>query len=335
MNEMKISVIIPAYNAADTIEGTVASLRAQNFDGMEIIIVDDGSMDTTAAVCRSLASSTEGIRLLTKENGGVSSARNAGLDVACGEYVMFVDADDILRPGALSCMYVPGMDLIAGGFEKVCGNQVTYSCIPSDEGEYDGAAAICTFLDAMISRRDCYLLNSSCFKLYRRTLLEESGLRFDESLHYGEDKMFVMNFLCHVEKVKAVKSVIYTYVTRGGSLSSDESSDRHLERLFALMEAYHPVLERLCGRFGQSVRLSELYHTDMIGRYVFRILTQFIKRRSSLLTRENIETLYRYMSQDRKLGLFNVRIAQIPNILLYMIGRPSFSEKVYRLISRR
>lgn len=334
MKNIKISVIIPAYNAAYTIARAVGSLQIQDFDAIEIIIVDDGSTDDTYAISEELADSDMRITIIRKENGGVSSARNAGLGIARGEYVMFMDSDDVLHPDALGKMYAPGFDLISGGFEKIIGSTLTYSCVPSTAGEFIGDCAMGHFFDAMIAKKHCYLLNSSCFKLYRRTLVEELGLRFNTNLDYGEDKMFVMNFLCCVQKAKTVSAVVYSYIIREGSLSSDESSDKHLEGLIRLMEVYQPVLARLNERFC-SRRLSSLYHTDLVGRYVFRVLTQFVKRKSDILTNDNIQLLYDYMSKDDQLGLFNVRFAQIPNVILFHIGNVEFSQKIYKLISRR
>lgn len=335
MKNIKISVIIPAYNAEHTIARAVGSLLVQDFNQIEIIIVDDGSTDETYAVCEELAASDMRISVIRKENGGVSSARNAGLDVARGEYVMFLDSDDVLRADALEKMYCAGFDLVVGGFEKVVGSSVIYSCTPAVSDRFTDPSALCRFLDSVIARKHCYLLNSSCFKLYRRSLLTETGLRFDTGLSYGEDKMFVMNFLLHVEKARSVSSVVYSYVIRDGSLSSDESSDMHIERLLSLMNAYAPVLARLSDRFSASKRISSLYHTDMVGRYVFRILTQFVKRDSSHMTKENMELLYEYMDKDAGLSIFNVRIAQIPNVILYRIGNVELSMKFYRCISRR
>lgn len=334
MKNIKISIIIPAFNAADTIARAVGSLLVQDFESIEIILVDDGSTDETYAICEELSASDMRITVIRKENGGVSSARNAGLDVARGEYVMFLDSDDVLHPDAIGKMYAPGFDFISGGFEKVVGSVLTYSCVPAATGEFIGDCAMGRFFDVMIAKKHCYLLNSSCFKLYRRTLLERLGLRFNAGLDYGEDKMFVMNFLCHVERARTVSSVVYSYIIREGSLSSDESSDRHLEGLIRLMKAYQPVLACLNERF-LSKRLASLYHTDMVGRYVFRILTQFVKRQSDLLTIDNLQLLYDYMAKDDRLGLFNVRFAQIPNVILYRIGNVGLSLKIYKLISRR
>ena len=97
-NDVHISVIIPVYNAADSIRNTVDGLMMQDFLSFEVVLVDDGSTDGSSMVCDDLASVYEGVRVIHKPNGGVSSARNAGLDAASGEYVMFLDADDVLKP---------------------------------------------------------------------------------------------------------------------------------------------------------------------------------------------------------------------------------------------
>lgn len=334
-NRIKISVIIPVYNASHLVARAVDSVLLQEYDGYEIIIVDDGSTDDTAVVCEELASNDMRIRFMHKENGGVSSARNAGIESARGEYVMFLDADDAIHTGALEKMYMPGMDLVVAGFQKVMNSSVLCSFRPSDTDVYDNDEELCDFFDNVIARKHCYLLNSSCFKLFRRSLLCETGLRFDESLDYGEDKMFVMNFLRHVKKARTVSSVLYSYILQPGSLSSDETSDAHLVKISSLLESYVPVLNELASRYEGSDRLARLYHTDVVGRYVFRFLTQFVKRKSDLLTDSMLEKLYGYMSQDRNLGLFGVRVAQIPNYLLFRIGNVKFSQRIYRLLSRR
>ena len=95
---MDISVIVPVFNLEDYIEKSIRSIQMQRFSStMEIIIVDDGSNDDSLSVANRIAENDQRIRVITQKNAGVSAARNAGLDVACGEYVVFVDGDDILR----------------------------------------------------------------------------------------------------------------------------------------------------------------------------------------------------------------------------------------------
>jgi hypothetical protein len=223
--------------------------------------------------------------------------------------------------------------MILGGFAKLQEMSVVESYKPSAEMEYRDVNEVANFLDRTITRKHSYLLNSACFKLFRLSIIRDNGIRFDEELRYGEDKMFVFTFLSHVNKILTVPDIVYDYILQPESLSSDLTSDNHLSQLFLLLERYRPVLEVLKSRFPSSIRLAELYHVDFIGRYVCRILTVFARGKSSLMTESNISTLYSYMSEDNRLGLFSLRPGQIVNILLYKIGKPSFTMAFYRFTS--
>lgn len=329
-----ISVIIPVYNARDYVEESVHSVLRQKCCNVEIILVDDGSTDDSASVCEAVASNDGRVKIIRKANGGVSSARNLGLKYASGKYVMFLDADDLLRDNALSLMYEDGWDMILGGFSKISGHTLVESHMPSSSTGYSGVESINGFLDSVIDRKNSYLLNSSCFKLFRRELIERYGLSFDEGLRYGEDKMFVFSFLCHALRIKTIDKVVYDYMIHPDSLSSDLVSDAHLNDVFLLMERYVPLLASLGERYPFSVRLASLYHVDLIGRYVFRILTAFALEGSSLMNEKNISILYSYMERDSKLGLFSVRPGQVVNYMLYRIGKPGFTVSFYRFTSR-
>lgn len=95
----RISVILPAYNAADFLDAAVQSVQAQSFTDWELIIVEDGAKDNTAAICDRLAADDARIRVIHKANAGVSAARNDGMDAACGELIAFLDADDLYEAG--------------------------------------------------------------------------------------------------------------------------------------------------------------------------------------------------------------------------------------------
>ena len=330
---MNISVIIPVYNSEDSIRNSVCSVLSQEYKDVEIILVDDGSTDSSALLCDELAASSESVKVIHKKNGGVSSARNAGLDAAQGFYVMFLDSDDVLSPDAFSKMMDYQADMIMGGFEKVVDGSVTEVHVPAAKEVYEGTSGISRFLDADITRKDCFLLNSSCFKLYRRSIIEDNGLRFDEGLSYGEDKIFVFGFLRFTESIATVPEVIYNYLIQKESLSTDVVSDRHLEQIFRLLAVYCPLLEELHPRYPESVRLRDLYHVDVVSRYVFRILTCFALRPSRLLTEENLSLLYSYISADKSLRLFGVRPGQVPNVLLYRIGSERFTKAFYSFTS--
>ena len=330
---MRLSIVIPAYNAAELIPSTVNSILGQSFTDYEIIIVDDGSTDDTLRVCQELAGRSGNIRVISKENGGVSSARNAGIEAAKGEYLMFVDADDLLVDGALKTICHDDYDFILAGFEKVVSDVVTESHVPAAERSYVMREEICDFFDDILPENNTYILNSACFKLFRRSVLLENGIRFIDGLSFAEDKMFVLSFLLHAEKIKTVPSVAYRYMIRRHSLSSDMYSDRHVDNILLLLNSYYPVLRGLEARFSGSRRIMDLYHSDLVGRYVCRVLDILATRCSRHLTRDNISTLYRYMDEDRNFGVLNLRVGQIPNMLLYAVGNPGLTIKTYRLTS--
>jgi hypothetical protein len=177
------------------------------------------------------------------------------------------------------------------------------------------------------------MLNSSCFKLYRRRIIMDNGLRFNEALKYGEDKIFVFSYLSLIGTVRTVDSVVYDYVQVEDSLSSDLKSDYHLRQVLILLKEYIPLLENLRSRYASSERLNALYHVDVVSRYIFRILTSFALRKSELLTSGNIAQLYSYMKEDGELGIFSVRLMQVPNVLLYRIGNPEFTRSCYAFTS--
>jgi glycosyltransferase involved in cell wall biosynthesis len=305
----------------------------QEFDSYEVILVDDGSMDCSSEICDSYVSEDDRFYVIHKSNGGVSSARNAGIEVAKGDYIMFLDADDIISPDALGILSLNDADLVLGGFRKVIAGKTQYSRVPKYNRMYKGTDQICHFFDDNIGKKDCFMLNSSCFKLYRRKILQENSLRFDERLRYGEDKMFVFNYLKYITSIRTIDSVIYDYVYAVDSLSSDVKSDKHLDQVFLLLQSYIPLLAELVDKYPYSYRLSSLYHTDVISRYVMRILTCYVTRKTKLMTRENISLLYSYMKEDNDLTLFSVRPLQIPNILLQRLDRVGLTYLLYSFTS--
>lgn len=330
MKELRsISVIIPVYNAESSVAGTVECLLSQGYEALEVILVDDGSTDGSGRICDGISKENPSVKVIHKPNGGVSSARNAGLEVASGYYVMFLDADDLLKPGTLESMGKYEADMVMAGFEKIVDGKVTETNVPALEAFYEGQSGIVRFLDDNIGEKDCYLLNSSCFKLYRKELIDTLRHRFDEDMKYGEDKLFVFRYLPYVQTVATLPVPVYEYILHKDSLSSDVSSDAHIGQILKLMERYEPILEDLAVIYPESVRLQGLYHCDIVSRYVFRVLTCLATGKSSFLNRETIAHLYSYMTKDKDLSLSSVRFGQIPNFLLFKIGSPRLSEAFY------
>lgn len=323
----KISIIVPVYNAAKTLQDCVKSILSQEGVDFEVILVNDGSTDDSGIVCDRLAAEDARVTAIHQLNGGVSSARNSGLEAAKGEYVTFVDADDALLEGALKAMCTEDADLLVAGYVK--GNQV-YT--PAEDQLFKGSEQVASFLDSSILVDNLTLLNTVWCKLFRLDIIRSAGLLFDTSLRYGEDKLFVLKYLTHVESVRAISAPVYDYIVREGSLSCDESSDKHLIHVLALIEKYALVLAELNMKY-PCPSVKGLYHYDLVGRYCARVLTEFAIRKSSLLTKDSLKKIYGYMDEDKDLGVFSLRKGQIPNILLYKMRCPSLSLGFYRVSS--
>lgn len=187
-----ISVIIPAYNAAGTIRRCIQSVLEQTYTEWEMIIVDDGSKDDTLGICQSYDDSR--IRVLHKENGGVSSARNMGLNFAQGDYIAFIDSDDFIETDYLQHLsHGLGYDIVITGFYYGAVPEV--SCFKLQLSDKQ-----------KVSQELSKLINADqlCFpwgRLFKRSILEQYQIRFDEQMRFAEDNVFNWEFLCHAESI--------------------------------------------------------------------------------------------------------------------------------------
>lgn len=201
-----LSVIIPVYNAAGTLRRCVDSVLGQPLADFELLLVDDGSTDGSAALCDEMAKADSRVRTIHKPNGGVSSARNAGLDEASGEWIAFVDADDHLPEGVWTdALLASEADLIVGSFIEIKSNgNRTSRPLPTSRHEgKDGVRRMCGDL---LTHPAFHTLWG---KFFRRPLVE--GLRLDERLSNGEDTLFLLRALARAAACLTVETPLYCY----------------------------------------------------------------------------------------------------------------------------
>ena len=167
MKYPKISIIVPVYNVEQYLNQCVESIVGQTYQNLEIILVDDGSPDSCPKMCEDWANNDKRIQVIHKLNGGLSDARNAGIDVASGEYLMFVDSDDFIAANMVMDLYAllnrTNADIACGGVYRYCDGKITdiyNEVIRSDEVIFSGIDQLKNMLN---SRTEC----SACGKLYR------------------------------------------------------------------------------------------------------------------------------------------------------------------------
>lgn len=237
---MKYSVIIPVYNAAKTVRRCLDSLLGQLGEDAEILLINDGSTDESGEICRDYAQQYDCVRYCEKENGGVSSARNMGLDMACGEYVLFVDSDDYVTEDYFS--------VINAVMERCEPDMLVFGlrCFGAGEGVWqtgsffsDDRAKIAKFAR---NASYAYLYSNLMTKTFRRSILLRHGLRFDESLRIGEDHAFVFAYTVYVRRMISVENVIYNYSRENSNSLSRCSRPNLAEQLLRVSELMRETL---------------------------------------------------------------------------------------------
>lgn len=216
--EKLVSIIVPVYNAEDNIKRCLESLINQTYDNIEIIIVNDGSKDNSLQIIQDIALIDNRIKIFNKNNGGVSSARNLGIKNATGKYLMFVDADDYILDNAVEeCVKAIGDgDAVQFLMNSVYrdGSVKLYDNIYNDyhDGELDLEKVINLLLSGQVS---C----GSCTYLYKTEIIKNHNLLFDEELDYGEDFLFVVNYILNINNIKLVAKPLYQYCETESSLT--------------------------------------------------------------------------------------------------------------------
>lgn len=241
--EKLLSVIVPVYNVEAYLLRCVDSILQQSYDHLEVILVDDGSQDASGRICDEYAAGDPRVRVLHKENGGLSSARNAGLDAAAGEYLTFVDSDDWIEPEAYDPMIAlleeTGAALVCGGRYDVDGKtgEKTVGLCPKQTRVLSGEemAGMLFLWDGCDS--------SACDKLYRRRLLEK--FRYPEG-KVCEDVCVTYRILLAAGTVALWDRPFYNYYHRPDSITTAALSEnsfhfsQHTASIYPYIRDHHP-----------------------------------------------------------------------------------------------
>lgn len=224
---MKVSVIIPVYNAEKYILKCIESILNQTNSDLELILVDDGSPDNSGAICDEYATKDNRVKVFHQKNGGVCSARNKGLSMANGEYVSFVDSDDYLEYNALEVLY---NDIITYNADVSCALMVgdsNHGASNLKNGEYEVWSGSDAVKESLLDNRFTY---SSCAKLYKRALLDD--VRFEEGKKIHEDSFFNFSVFLRKPTVVVRNIGIYNYVNNSESASHAEFSEKFFDVLY-------------------------------------------------------------------------------------------------------
>lgn len=244
-----ISVIVPVYRVEEYLERCVKSILSQTYKNLEVILVDDGSPDQCPAICDACAEKDARVKVIHQENKGLSGARNAGIDAASGEYLVFVDSDDYVSPHFIEELYQLLQD-------TGCAiGQCRFSYVKGDGLVEEGDSAFCIYRgESLMEQLYGPEEKATCFvvawnKLYRAELFKETGIRYPEG-RIHEDEATTYRLFHEAKKLAFLDRALYGYYTEnGGSITSVFSAKRlqwltaHEERIaFFKKNGYEKLL---------------------------------------------------------------------------------------------
>ncbi len=244
--EPLISVIVPIYNVEKYIYKSVESVRNQTYHNLEIILVDDGSQDNCGSIADEFAKKDKRIKVIHKENGGLSDARNAGLCIASGRYIYFFDSDDLMTSNlietALSVYMYTDTDL-------VCFNYIVYDEIAGREKKTSFPVQSCKIKDRgtnLITAEYLGYRLGYCVwnKLYRADIIKKNRICFvDNSQIFAEDICFNLYYISFCKKVEMIQECLYYYLNRENSIMGKSKKEPRLNQFIMISKCFEEFLE--------------------------------------------------------------------------------------------
>lgn len=289
-----VSIIIPVFNAETSLANCIGSILNQTYKQLEIIMVNDGSTDKSGEICEHYAISDQRIKVVHQENCGPSSARNTGIEKATGDYIQFVDADDYMKPKMTETLLQAMTNQVG---LVICGYEAIYThtnitrrrdYIPSISGFYMHDDFIKHFGELY----RCTLIPSPCNKLYDANLIRGEHIRFMETMKYGEDLFFNLEYFKTSPNVYVIQDQLYNYLITGNhslSRTFNERLSEHQEMLHQGVEAF--LLEK--GAYAGENR----HHMKVIyARHVVNALDNLFHLNSTYTPKEKKQQIAKIIS---------------------------------------
>lgn len=246
-----VSVIVPVYNVQNYLKECVESIRNQTYTNLEILLIDDGSTDKSGAMCDAYSREDERIQVIHKKNGGLSDARNAGLDVCKGEYIGFVDSDDVIAADMyeklLQASVLNNADISACHSARLINGKIRHPRC--------GKELICQNRSAIIKRIFLGwggLSVSACIKLYKRNVFKDVRFPYGKT---NEDVFVILDICEHASRMVVLPEPLYYYRMRLGSITRKK---KYHSRLWDTVEGYQQHLKRIAKDYPALISVAEV-----------------------------------------------------------------------------
>jgi exopolysaccharide biosynthesis predicted pyruvyltransferase EpsI/glycosyltransferase involved in cell wall biosynthesis len=325
-----ISIIVPVFNVEKYLHRSLTSILSQSYERIEVLLVDDGSTDNSGAICDAFSTNDDRISVFHKQNSGLSSARNTGIENAHGDFLLFVDSDDWIKQDMveklLLSMQENKADIAMCGFIITDGINFRESKWFNRETVLDGKEAFRMLLE------DDYVTSHAWNKLFRTPLF--NGIRFPEGKFY-EDIYMMHKIFLRVNEVVMIDSHEYYYFVRSDSITANISFQKRIDYVKSYASRYNDVSQiypEYKAILLKSVTVSTLislgkYYTSRKDRDEFAV--EIGKLMKFLRARDNIKLVFQLLSSDQKLLYFTVSVLGLASYKIYSLF--TLLKNVYRI----
>ena len=260
---MKVSVIVPAYNASKTLKTTLDSVINQDFNDIEIIVVDDGSTDSTREIVATYRSSK--VKYFYQDNAGVSAARNSGIKYSSGNFVFFLDSDDTIDKDLIGKLFnfatQNNLDLVACSHDEI--KSTRYG------GNFNNSPEFIARNDHEISVHFLDIFpQSACAKLFKKSLIIENNLCFPEEMHFGEDLFFTYSFINILSSYGKISDVYYHIQ----NINPNSLSKSYIPNLKNDIKKHYHLWQELIQTYPG---IDEAYHAEKLD-FRFYLLSTYV-----------------------------------------------------------
>ncbi len=303
----KLSVVVPIYNVEKYIGEMIESLQNQTLRDLEIILVDDGSPDKSGAICDEYAAKDERIKVIHKPNGGVGAARNDGLDVATGEWIVFCDSDDWVELDAFERLIKAGeeanADVVFGDANLVYGTHVQRTQFYKNEFVTSDRATIDRLIQADFSRSYCmdppeggpaFGYGGPWNKLVRRQLMVDNDIRFDLRVKgIFDDILYTAYIFAAAQTIAYVHVPVYNYRQLGSSITHSYKAN-----LLEINEAIFLCWQEFMDKYGKDGQFQKPYYASVLRRFKSTLGLYFFSKKNQKSFRAQCKELKALMKSE-------------------------------------
>jgi glycosyltransferase involved in cell wall biosynthesis len=322
----KISIIVPVYKVEIYLKECLDSILNQTYENIELILVNDGSPDSSGDICESYKEKDSRIRVFHQENKGVSKARNFGITEATGDYVCFIDSDDWIQGSYLADFFYNGnynADVYLQGYINKYADEKLNNQINFITNEF---YTVQLLKEGYIYSERNNIINSPCFKLFRRDIIKENNIEFDPSICYGEDHLFVLNYFLHIKNMSVSNQAGYHYVHRGNICLTNKYVSH--DKLFYYAKKIAVIRKGLIKKFNIEDEVFEYFVRKQFVLYSLLSISSMYSDESGLSKSKRKSNLLNYITYlEKNKFLENLNFNNYLHFTLFRVVKSKFFNK--------